>query len=193
MADEVTATQQDTSAGEGKNTAAETGENTATQTAGERTLTQAEVDQIVKERLAEDRKRREKQAEEEAAKARGEWEKLASERERELGEATTERDGLKQEVESLRSALAEVVTEQKKRLKALDEDLLPLMPEGNPVAQLQWLTRAVAKAEKDQGDRQKRGALPPSGGRNPAGGGNGKTEPTEAERQQAARHYASRF
>lgn len=99
-----------------------------------------------------------------------------------------ERDALAAEREAMAASLAEVVESQKKALGELDKDLLALLPEGKPTEQLGWLTRAVETARK----RKPANSLPPGGGRNP-GAGNGKTEPTEQERQQAAAHYAGRF
>lgn len=72
-----------TSEGEGKNTAEAKGETTATQTAGqkteaERTFTQADLDRIIQKRLADAETARKKAQDEEDAKKRGEWEKVAA-------------------------------------------------------------------------------------------------------------------
>ena len=95
---------------------------------------------------------------------------------------------LESQVASLTEALAAEVTRQKAALKELDPGMLDLLPDGDPVMQLAWVSKAVAKATKDR-----KTALPPGGGRNPGGDRNGKTEPTEEERQKAAQHYAHRF
>ena len=95
---------------------------------------------------------------------------------------------LEKQVQALTEALGAEVDRQKKALQELDKDMLELLPDGDPVSQLAWVSKALAKASKDR-----KQSLPPGGGRNPGGDRNGKTEPTEEERQKAAAHYATRF
>lgn len=107
------------------------------------------------------------------------------ERAERLPQVEQERDALQQRAEAAEAALSEEVDRQK---KSLPEEMRDLLPAGSAAEQLGW----IAKARKTA-DKLRPPTLPPSGGRNPAGGGNGKTEPTEAERQAAQQHYASRF
>lgn len=88
MADETTETQAQTGDATGEQAGAEatgqtTGAGTGQQTGGdagrtaeEKRFTQAELDKIVRDRLADEKKRAAKQAEEEKAKAAGEYQKL---------------------------------------------------------------------------------------------------------------------
>lgn len=94
--------------------------------------------------------------------------------------------------EAAEQLIADEVTACSKDLEKLDKEMLGLLPEGTPLAQFAWLRRAVAKAQKDAADREKRSGLPPAGGRNP-GAGNGKQEPTEEQRAQHRQQLATRF
>jgi hypothetical protein len=105
----------------------------------------------------------------------------------------SEVETLKAELDAYRAVFDEQNTRLHKQLEALDKGQLDLLVEGlSPHQQFAWLAKAVAKAQKDAEGREKRGALPPAGGRNP-GSGTEKQGPSEAERQAAAAHYASRF
>lgn len=70
----------------------------------ERTFTQAELDDHIKRRLAEEKARDQKRAEEERAKAQGEWQKLAEQREAEL--ATLRAEAAQAKLEALRTRVA---------------------------------------------------------------------------------------
>lgn len=96
-----------------------------------------------------------------------------------LEQQLTERD---EQIETLTTALAAEVERQK---KTLDASLRDLLPEGSPVAQLEWLGRAAKVKPAANG-------LPPSGGRAPGAGG--KPEgPTQEQRQAHARQMGTHF
>jgi hypothetical protein len=96
---------------------------------------------------------------------------------------------LEARIESLAAVLTAEVERQKAALKDLDKDMLDLLPDGPPEQQLAWVSKALAKANKDAGDRKK--TLPPGGGRAPVNGA--KEEPSDAERAAHAQHLAARF
>lgn len=77
-------------AGSSANSEATGNTGTATQNAGEKTFSQADIDRIVKDRLKDEQERSRKKAEEEEAKRKGDFEKLLSEREKELETLRTE-------------------------------------------------------------------------------------------------------
>jgi DNA repair exonuclease SbcCD ATPase subunit len=83
--------------------------------------------------------------------------------------------------------------EARKILEKTDKELLALIPAGLPPDQeFVCLRNAVSKAMKDAAEKEKsKGTLPPGGGRNP--GGNGNNGPTDAQREQAAKVYQSKF
>lgn len=97
----------------------------------------------------------------------------------------SEREALTARVEAAEAALAAEVEAQ---AKVLPKEMLELMPSGSAAEQLGWIRKARTAAEK-----LKPTGLPPAGGRNPAGGGNGKQEPSKEERQDHAAHVLSRF
>lgn len=97
--DEQTGGAPDTSAGEGKNTGAATGQapDPASGVVTSTAFTQADVDRIVTERLAEEKERERKRAEgerqkaqAEALKAAGDWQKVAEQREAEAAQYRAE-------------------------------------------------------------------------------------------------------
>jgi hypothetical protein len=123
-----------------------------TPAASEKTFTQADLDRLLKERLAEEKQRADraraaaeaKAAEEAAAKA-GEWQTVAEQRKAaaEQAEATAQR------LQAERDELAAVVERTvKARQKTLPDELRDLMPAGTPAQQLAWLEQAEKAAAK---------------------------------------------
>ena len=113
----------------------------------EKTFSQAELDQIVKDRLERERKKTEaetekarKAAEEDALKKNQEWQKLAETRVDEITTLTKERDELapfKDQAERYKTALDGILAEQKKKLP---KHLLILIDKMDPVDAMTYIT-----------------------------------------------------
>ena len=114
----------------------------------EKTFTQAELDAIIKDRLAREKATSEKaqaeaakKAAEEAAAKNGEWQKLAETRAAEIAEANSKLG----EFESAKARLAEYEAAIKLQADAAKKDLpahiLSLLNALPPVKQLEWLAK----------------------------------------------------
>lgn len=112
----------------------------------ERTFTQAELDAILKSRLAEDRRKRDEDAKAARAKEQGEWQALAQQHEAKVQELepqlATATDTL-----TARDALIEQLI--KDRIKALPEELRDVLPTeiGPRVEALIKFEKAAAKLQ----------------------------------------------
>jgi hypothetical protein len=131
-------------------TTAET-QSTDSTTAG-KTFSQAEVDQIVTNRLQREKEKAETQAakakadaEAEAAKKNGQFEQLATQRERELAEERSKREALEAEktgLQSLQETAQALLDEQIKDFPEYVKDLL----KGRPLKeQLEWVKKNAAQ------------------------------------------------
>lgn len=103
-------------------------------------FTQADLDRLVDARLAEERKKRAKQAEAEKLAAAGEYQKLADQYKAQADSATTELETVRAQ---LAEALAAVEATYRARLEALPKDAqraVKSLPDNLSVAQrLAWL------------------------------------------------------
>jgi hypothetical protein len=177
MADDVTETQVQTGGEPGSNAnTSGTGGGTAPQNAGtepvDRAFSQADVDRIVRERLAEEQRRQQKKAEEEEAKRRGDFEKLLADRDTEL--AQTRAELAKERHEVLKARVA-----AKHQLPAE----LAARLHGETEAELEQDAKELAKFAKPNS------GLPPAGGRNP-GQANATSSPEKTKQQlRAGGHY----
>jgi chromosome segregation ATPase len=177
----TTETKPQTSEGEGVNTdGTGTGAGTPTGTPEApkpKTFTQAELDDIIKGRLADQKKAIERAAEEQRAQEQGEWKTLAESRAVELQTATADRDTLKGRVEALESRLHAIADE---RVKALPEKLRARVPEADKAGadarleKIEELEAVLAEVPTQP--------VPPGLGRapKPAGGANPKQQVDEA-------------
>ena len=113
----------------------------------EKTFTQAELDQIVKDRLERERKKHEadaekarKQAEAAALEKNQEWQKLAETRAQELADLAREKDELapyKEQAEKYRAALDAQLAKAKEKLP---KHILPLIEKLDPVEAMAYIT-----------------------------------------------------
>lgn len=143
-----------TSGDDGKNTQA--GAGAATQAATpvvEVKFTQEDVDRIIRERLAEEKRRNEtqaekikRQAEDEAKAKQGEYQALAEQRAARIAEL--------EPVAEQNTRLQELMERQiKDRLKNLPEEIRAMQPDGDVLARFDWLSKAEAAAAKLQAAR----------------------------------------
>lgn len=115
-----------------------------TETTEERRFTQAELDKLVKQRLAEERAKRDKQAEAEKLAASGEYQKLADQYKAQADGLTTELEALKAQ---LADAAAAVEATYQARLAGLPKEAKKAVESlpGLTVAQkLAWLDSNAA-------------------------------------------------
>lgn len=189
-----------TSEGEGKNTGAATGQAPAPASgatpatpatapatdppaglspAGEKTFTQADVDRMVGERLAEEKRRAEqrsaeatKKTKEEALKQAGEWQALAEQRGQELGalqSAAEQRDAY---AKALNGIIHDQIADWPDEVKALDPG------KDNLEARIAWV-----KSAKPLADRLRQAPKAPS---TEAGAGNRRPPDAPAGGDQGA-------
>ena len=142
----MTNTDQNTSADDGKNTELEvTGSTAATPAAPpsseERTFTQADLDRIIRERLADEKRR----ADEKAKLKAGEFEQVANERATRITQLEEENKTTKEQYDAL---VRLIDAENKERIKALPAEMRDLVPMGDVLAQREWLTKAEKAAAK---------------------------------------------
>jgi small-conductance mechanosensitive channel len=117
MADDTTETKPQTSEGEGKNTAGEaTGAGTQTAKTEERTFSQADIDRIVKDRLAAQKKAIEEKQAEELAQKQGEWKDLAEKRAARVAELEAELKPLTERADSLEARLHKIADAELEKL-----------------------------------------------------------------------------
>ena len=129
-----------------------------------------ELEAAQQKRDDDDRKSKEK-----AAKERGEWERLANDREQELG---TIKPQLQTATERLAALEALLEDEVKDGLKELPEAIRALAPSGDILEQRQWL----AKAQKAAGDAPLRNPGTPAGPR--GAGANQPLQPVAVKRNE---------
>lgn len=137
------------------------------ETGKEKLFSQSEVDAIVSQRLEREKTQREKaadkarkEAEDAAAKERGDWQKLAEARDAELKDAhskLSEMDSLKVQFEAANSALSKILDRER---KDLSKPIIALLDKLSPVEQLEWL--AENKAAITGGTDKKLGTPPPN-------------------------------
>lgn len=121
---------------------------TQQQVTDDKKFSQADLDRIVKERLAREKEkadaeaaRARSEAEAEAAKKNGEFEKLAKQREGELVTARAEKESLAAQIveyEALKTATQNMINAQ---IKDLPEATRELLTDLSPVKQLEWLAK----------------------------------------------------
>jgi len=114
----------------------------------EKTFTQAELEQIVKDRLDRERKKAEgetekarKKAEADALEKNQEWQKLAEQRQTRIDELETKTAELapfKDQAEKYKKALDDQLAEQKKKLPKF---ILPLIENMDPVDAMAYITK----------------------------------------------------
>jgi seryl-tRNA synthetase len=148
MADEVnTAAPEQTSKEEEKNsTSTAPGQGTQTSPQPEKsesTFTQADVNRIVKRELEAEKSKAKKLADEAAAKASGEFEKLANTYKADLDRTTEELNALQESYDTLSKQVDELV---KTELKTLPDSVRDLAPK-DASALLEWLPKARKTAE----------------------------------------------
>jgi hypothetical protein len=121
---------------------------------------QEERDKIKLEREKDERERLEKQA-----KEQGEFEKLATDRQKRIEELEPQLESLKKDNETLRTAVADIA---KSELKGLPEEVRDISPAQfgedksitNPLDVLAWLPKGKKLAEKLTGSSAVKGAGP---------------------------------
>lgn len=97
----------------------------AVQSGNERTFTQAELDQILKNRLAEDRRKRDEDAKQQRAKEQGEYQSLAQQYEARIKELEPQLTTTQEQLQT-RDALIEKLIAP--RVKALPDELRDVLP-----------------------------------------------------------------
>jgi uncharacterized membrane protein YqiK len=133
--------------------------------AAEKKFSQAELDNIVKERLEREKAKREEaaakakaDAEAEAAKKNGEFQKLAEQREKELNEALSKVktvDTLQAENAEMAKAMQAVIDQQ---TATLPDPVKELLKGLSPTKQLEWLAKNAASFTNSTTQVQKTGA-----------------------------------
>jgi hypothetical protein len=113
----------------------------------EKTFTQAELDQLIDDRLKRERKKTEAETEKARQKAEAaaleknqEWQKLAEQRQARIDELetkTAELEPVKGQAEKYKSALEAQLAEQKKKLPKF---ILPLIEQMDPVDAMKYIT-----------------------------------------------------
>lgn len=149
-----------------KNDTPETPPNTATppepkaeDKGSEKTFTRDEVNEIVKERLERENKKRvadaeklAKEAEEKAAKDRGEWEKVAHDHEATIADLTKqleEMNAVKAEIDRVNKALDEQLKVDRKNLPA---HIIELLDKLSQVDQLMYIAKNRATFTAQNGN-----------------------------------------
>lgn len=124
----------------------EQSQNPPSQDGEDRKFTQADVNRIIKQRLDEEKDRATRAAEEKAAAEKGEWQSLATKRETERDAALADAKALKEQVESISTAINALLESE---MKALPAALLDLKPSSGDILQtIDWLTKAKKAAPK---------------------------------------------
>jgi hypothetical protein len=160
MADNTTNSAPNTSEGEGKNTSVPEGGQPAPQAGA--TFDQAAVDKIVKERLAEEKRRTEaaakKTADEAEAKRlaeQGEFKTLADQHKAAAEATAAERDTLQGRVGELETVIGEMLETRLKALSPEAKQAVESLPAGDALARLRWLNANEALfTPKQQGAGQ---------------------------------------
>lgn len=124
MDDLTTTPTSETSVDDGKNTDVGTGADKQAAQSAEKKFAQADVDRIVSDRVAEEKKRAKKEADEAARVKAGEFEALASERKAALDAREAELETIKARAATLEAQLEAGL---KDRIKALPEEMRELV------------------------------------------------------------------
>lgn len=133
----------------------------------DKTFTQADIDRIVQQRVAEEHDRAKRKADEEAAAKKGEWEKVATDRKAKIDELTPKAKAADRYAERLGKLVDDETATWPDEVKALDPGT------NNLEARLDWLekSRPLAKKLKDV-------AEPPKAPATETGSGNSSTSST---------------
>lgn len=145
MADDTTETKPQTSEGEGKNTAGEaTGAGTQTAKTEERTFTQADIDRIVKDRLAAQKKAFEEKQAEELAQKQGEWKELAEKRAARVAELEAELKPLTERANSLEQRLQKIADARVTELPEALRERVPAADKASAADRLEKIEELLA-------------------------------------------------
>lgn len=96
-------------------------------------------------RKEQEREQQARQETERRAKEQGQYKELVEAKERELGELKPRVETLQERVKSFETVME---TQVKARLTALPEEIRAMLPQGDVLAQFDWLAKAEAAAAK---------------------------------------------
>jgi DNA-binding transcriptional MerR regulator len=147
-------------AGSRTDTAGSAGQPPQAGASGERTFTQADLDRILENRLAEDRRKRDEAAKAQRAKDQGEWQAVAQQHESRVQELEPQLQRLTDELTEYRTLVQQ---ETEARFKKLPKEVQEMKPSDDPRTLYTWLPKAEELAAKLAGQRTNGTPSGPSG------------------------------